>query len=202
MAMAAIDPSRIQGLRMATTLKREGESQPGQPVEYKTSNGGTVKTTDEFVQRFADFVGSEFPGTLSWADVVAHMGQGSERQLSELVIKFYMSNLLSLRRVPDAFQVIASERPIASPIARLYASRFPKHSDRFAMPNLRHEMVSVDSVCARLMPAIDGSRNYQDFLNYVDEWPDNIMERSPAEVRKIVDRVLQKLGEQALLLRA
>jgi hypothetical protein len=79
--------------------------------------------------------------------------------LSEMLLKVYARDLVSLHVWPPRFARMCGERPRASALARLQAGR------GWRLTNLRHENVDLSGPMARrLVQLLDGTRTRQELL--------------------------------------
>jgi methyltransferase-like protein len=117
----------------------------------------------------------------------------------------YSDNLVELHAYAPHFVVEVSERPVASPVARLNAAT------RGPVTNVRHERVRLNEVSYYLMPYLDGSRDRAALLKVMEKWeaqghPEEKQEGQPAEDEGqestpagLLDSMLQQLANAALL---
>jgi methyltransferase-like protein/SAM-dependent methyltransferase len=118
----------------------------------------------------------------------------------------YSDNLVELHVYAPHFVVEVSERPVASPVARLNAAT------RGPVTNVRHERVRLNEVSYCLLPHLDGSHDRAALLEIMERRPPQErreeegqdgepskaagQESTPAE---LLDSVLQQLANAALL---
>jgi methyltransferase-like protein/SAM-dependent methyltransferase len=126
----------------------------------------------------------------------------------------YSDNLVELHVYAPHFVVELSERPVASPVARLNAEK------RGPVTNVRHERVRLNEVSYYLLPYLDGSRDRATLLEIMEGWTaqgrieeeqdgepaeeaaqarpgsESDRENTPAE---LLDSVLQQLANAALM---
>ena len=80
--------------------------------------------------------------------------EGDERALAEVLLKAYAAGIVEFHLHPPQFVTFPSERPVASPLARLQAQNGSK------IINLRHHNIKVeDSLGRGLLQLLDGSRD-------------------------------------------
>jgi methyltransferase-like protein len=117
----------------------------------------------------------------------------------------YSDNLVELHIYAPHFVVEVSERPVASPVARLNAAT------RGPVTNARHERVRLNEISLHLLPYLDGSRDRAALLEIVEGLVAQGLiaaehdggsaeaaehEDTPAEM---LDSVLQQLANAALM---
>ncbi len=116
----------------------------------------------------------------------------------------YSDNLVELHVYAPHFVVEVSERPVASPVARLNAAT------RGPITNVRHERVRLNEVSYYLLPYLDGSRDRAALLEIMErraaQGRGEGQEGQPAEAvghadtpADLLDSVLQQLANAALL---
>ena len=103
------------------------------------------------------------------------------RSLGMSLLRLYVSSrLIELHATPPAFTVVVSERPVASPLARLQAR------ESTDVTNLRHEPVRLGDAERVLLAHLDGTRSRDEVLALVND-------RSTGEA------VLDQFARRALL---
>ena len=86
------------------------------------------------------------------------------RSLGLSLLRLYVSSrLVELHTAPPAFAGSVSERPIASPLARLQAI------ESTDVTNLRHEPVRLNDTESVLVAQLDGTRSREEVLALVNE---------------------------------
>ena len=131
------------------------------------------------------------------------------RALGEILLATYAAGLVDLHCYPPRFVVAPSERPLASPLARLEVQR------RSVVTSLRHTSVGIDDALGqRLLQLLDGTR---DRAALVDELarilragpesratrgvntPESPLDQALAALPDELEANLAKLGRLALL---
>jgi len=118
----------------------------------------------------------------------------------------YSDNLVELHVYAPHFVVEVSERPVASPVARLNAAT---HGP---VTNVRHERVRLNEAGCYLLPYLDGSRDRAALLEIMEGWTaqerreEKEQEGAPSELAghedtpaELLDSLLQQLANAALL---
>lgn len=85
------------------------------------------------------------------------------RVLGTRLLNAYLSNFIELYVRPHRYPLEASERPVASPMARWLAREGP------SVTNLRHENVRINDIARQLLPLLDGSRDRRALLQQLAE---------------------------------
>ncbi len=110
---------------------------------------------------------------------VAELVDDDERRMA--LLRMYWADLLELAPAPSAFQVEVSERPAASPLARLQISR-----GETRLITLRGTVVTLDDPVSRFFVSLlDGSRTH-----------DEIAEAMAGQVGEPLDAVRAALPDQ------
>ena len=115
----------------------------------------------------------------------------------------YSDNLVELHIYAPHFVVEVSERPVASPVARLNAAK------RGPITNARHERVRLNKLSYHLLPYLDGSRDRAALLEIMEglaaqgliaaEQDDEPAEGAGDTPAELLDSLLQQLANAALL---
>jgi methyltransferase-like protein/SAM-dependent methyltransferase len=128
-------------------------------------------------------------------------------RLARYVLHAFLANLVELHTLAPVFTLDVSERPVASPLARLQAQ-----GDAPRVTNLRHRQVAVDPADRLVLRHLDGSRDRAALLDMLeglvadgtltldtsDSCPDN-REQDRANLDRALDACLRRLANAALL---
>jgi hypothetical protein len=139
------------------------------------------------------------------------LGEGDARAVAELLLGAYAAKLVDLRARPPRLAARVSDRPVASPIARLQAAAGPDvHLTSLLGENLRPP---AESIGRRLLPLLDGSRDRAALLDELvalartgeAEILDNgVRVEDPERIRTLfrpeLERQLRELAVNALLM--
>jgi methyltransferase-like protein/2-polyprenyl-3-methyl-5-hydroxy-6-metoxy-1,4-benzoquinol methylase len=120
----------------------------------------------------------------------------------------YSTQLVELSAFAPCFARTASERPVASPWARLQAQ------DGFTVTNMRHERLDLNAVHAHVLRYLDGTRNRDEVLEAIMVGPvaggkmivrqGETPVQDPNQIREIlrpeVDQGFEQLAASALLI--
>jgi methyltransferase-like protein/2-polyprenyl-3-methyl-5-hydroxy-6-metoxy-1,4-benzoquinol methylase len=145
------------------------------------------------------------PGTTPGPTVVAQ----DTRILGEALLACYANGattLIELHAYDHPFVTAVSERPVASPLARLQAT------EDGCVTNLRHEETTLESFDRQLLPALDGSRDRAALLAVATDLAvsseftvreDGQPVRDPERIRQLagtlLDKHLVQLAHNAML---
>ena len=194
------------------------------PEEFTAGNGLTLTTSAPVVKAALLCLGEVWPGAVAFdvllAQARARLGSAAghdvdpARQdalaLGKALLTAYASAgepLVELSLRPPCFAAEVSERPAASPLARLQAE------STHQVTNLRHEVVSVTPFDRQLLPYLDGTRDrpalVESLLGRVqrelmqisqEDQPVTDSERARAILAEVLEQQLPKLAQAALLL--
>ncbi len=147
--------NRVAGMRVAVASSlimamSEAERQ-GQTRASALGNG------EPLVQELLLWLAELAPRNVSVAEIAAwrtRQASASDRPIEALLAEAYIGGVVELFLQPAALTTSASERPVASPVARAMAKT------RARVVNLRHEMVNLsDPFAHRVVPLLDGTRD-------------------------------------------
>lgn len=163
-------PDRLMNLHIASRAQAVNEqpdlTSPG--VEKFRSGDGATLTTDHPVTKVAMMqLRAAWPQAIHFADLLAaartQLGLAASPEKSAIdaqalaanLLKAYAysGNLVELHVHPARFITEISERPVASPWARLQAD------EPGQITNLRHERVELDDMARFLLRQLDGTRD-------------------------------------------
>lgn len=193
------DPAAIRRLRAASSacaLTDPADSGSGAPIAFGNDRGGAMSCKDPVSQAVMRVLTAAWPHSLDFDDLVAKTGHavpptaaGKEAALvTEVLLQIYRLGLVELRVHEPRFCCEAGPRPCASPIARLQSNRSA------TVANLRHVPVALpDEAICKLVRLMDGTRDRTQLAQELN--------RIKADAEPL-DRILEELGQQALLLPA
>lgn len=136
-----------------------------EPQNYRTVSGMVVTTTRPLMKAVMKVLAQTYPGTIPFEllrmkarEMVGEVG--NPRQVAEdsqmlamgLLTSHLSSDLIELHGMPLSFARAASERPVATPLARLSARKG-------IIPNRRHEVVRLNELDRHLIPLLDGTND-------------------------------------------
>jgi hypothetical protein len=132
-------------------------------VEFRGPLGATLTTDHNPTKRALARLGAAWPAAVP----VAELGG-----VEEAMLRGYAANLVQLHVWAPAVASTPSDRPVASPLARLQAARGTR------VTTLRHATVEVpDELGRRLIGLLDGSRDRAALLRELSR-PADELERS------------------------
>jgi len=187
-------------------------SAPDSKEEFSTTEGVKLRTNHPLIKTTLRMLYEIWPESLSFESLAAKLRSGlapleiNAKELAEVMLQCYVGQFVELHRFVPRFTAEASERPIASPLARLQAG-VGGH-----LTNLRHMSVDVYDLDRMVLSLLDGTRDLPRLLDAVEKAMANgelqLQHDGPAppegvHVRGILERevpgILQRLAKNALL---
>jgi hypothetical protein len=162
-------PSVVRGMLAATPARPAGDLAPGR-VEFRGPRDTSLTTDHDLVKRALVQLGEAWPRAVPVAGLIdSEDGAGA---LCDTLLRAYAANFVELHTWAPELATAASERPVASALARLQAAEGTR------ITNLRHASVEVpDALGRRLITLLDGTRD-RDALLRALERPADELERS------------------------
>ena len=214
-----VDSARVMGLYVAAGVREDGDAelQTGAHQAFKASNGARFQTNDDLTKAAMPILSAAWPRALSFEDLFAGAARvcGSanaapdspdRRRLAGNLLKLYAGNLVELHSIPSSFVTAVSERPRATPLARLQASR------NTLVTNLRHESLAVNEVERRVLALLDGERTRSAVVDGLlaavnagklslkrGEQPITDLGERATQLGRMYDQLLPQFGRKALL---
>jgi SAM-dependent methyltransferase len=184
----SLTPASLQRLRVASSAQVDG-SPDGPEVVFRARTNETLTTRDQVLITALRTLRDIWPGSIAFDElagaVSGDVGAGVDevgRSLGLSLLRLYVSSrLVELHMAPPAFAGSVSERPIASPLARLQAI------ESTDVTNLRHEPVRLNNAERVLVIQLDGTRSREEVLGLVTE-------------RATGEAVLHQFARRALLI--
>ena len=201
-----IDPERITHMSAASDAQPsspEPDIRSTLPLEFKYPSGGSMSTNHPLAKCAMLHLGRTWPQAVPFPELLrearALSGRdasspptpaGEDRSwLSDMVLKLYAANFLELHVHAPVFTGRASERPVASELARAQVQRGP------SVANLRHGSIQVeDDVARELLGLLDGTRDRAQVLMELRR-----RSNSSEITAEKVDSNLDRLAKMALL---
>lgn len=204
-------PARVQHLYASSRAQRvEDDPQRPQVARFESGSGATLTTDHPVAAAALQHLCQQSPRAVAFKDLLAvaarQLGMDAisaddtQKLAMTLLQGFaYSAQLVDLYTFAPDFTVNVSERPLASPLARLQAQASP------IVSNLRHERVELDPFSHTLLPLLDGRRDQPALLD--DLWKIERISRRLAEVEnpeaaleRELSGVLNWMARTALLL--
>jgi hypothetical protein len=151
-APAEVDLSRVSRLYVSL-LGHPGQlnqARKDAPIVFRTSAGVDIEISDPELKAPIAALAEVWPQALP-------VGAFDPR-MAGAFLQFWASGLVELLAAPEPFTVVVSDRPTASPLARLQAAE-----EGTAITTLRHGEVLVnDPVSRRFITLLDGAHTHDD----------------------------------------
>lgn len=165
-------PDAVINMHIASSARpisaRPDLTSPDRSEEFRAANGVVMATRSPLAKAAVVLLGEVWPQShpcvqlLNKARDLAGMSQGAPSEttsgemaeLCEFLVKNYRVDVVELHAHQAKFEVVASERPVVSPLARLQALQDG------TVTNLRHTSVAIgDRLVRQLLLLLDGSRD-------------------------------------------
>ncbi len=194
---AKVKATRVQALYAsspASSLPVNSEEESARIRAFFSEAGAQMKTSHPLVIALISRLIESSPRSTHFEELLAEFGPENTEPISEILLSMYTAGLVDLAVWRPAFVSIAGERPEASPLARLQASRGS------TMTTLNHATVEAeDDQVRRLVTLLDGTRNRAELMRDLLGSPPAGGERGTLD--RELDRNLATVAKLALLIR-
>ncbi|MGC1362703.1 MAG: hypothetical protein WA826_16135, partial [Silvibacterium sp.] len=178
----------------ASSLPVNSEEESARIRAFFSEAGAQMKTSHPLVIALISRLIESSPRSTHFEELLAEFGPENTEPISEILLSMYTAGLVDLAVWRPAFVSIAGERPEASPLARLQASRGS------TMTTLNHATVEAeDDQVRRLVTLLDGTRNRAELMRDLLGSPPAGGERGTLD--RELDRNLATVAKLALLIR-
>ena len=179
--------------------------------EFRSKDGTSLSTANPAVKAPLLALFRVWPRSLAFEDLATAVSQllgpsGPRReQLAQVVLNCYRAHLLELSVSQPEFVLAVSERPMASPVARVLSL------SEVRVPNLRHRSVELEGLDRLILRYLDGSRDRaallaellkavaDGVLEIQRDGPPPAQEQLTAALEEALGETLQRLAGSALL---
>jgi len=153
--------------------------------EFRNAQGASMKTGHPLAKAAIAELANAWPASLDFHELLNRVRnrfqgknvaalEGDETSLSKIILWTYAAGLVELHTYQPAFTLDISERPVASPLARLQLLSGNR------ITNLRHTSVQMEGPLEqRLLLLLDGTRDRTAILNELA----NLVESGAASLR-------------------
>ncbi len=165
-----IDPARLTSLHLAGNIKPVSE-QPDlaseTAEEFRSKGGFMIRASHPWLKTALLLLGEAWPASPGFEELLAavrgRLGQTStsldaDREVRDFLtgalLQCYEAGLVELHRFPPQFSRTVSDRPLASPVARLQA-----RMESAQITSLMHYSVALGPFERLLLQLLDGSRD-------------------------------------------
>lgn len=174
-----LGPKPLLQMRLASSAQSAEAVNLNSEDRATFRRGGSVLTTNDNVVKAAMLKLREiWPSSITFPELAALarsraagrpipvnadvMSEGTER-LAGTMLRCFATGQVDLHVAPPAYTTTLSERPAASPLARLQAER------ESLVTNRQHQTVRLDDLQRQVLRALDGNRDQQAILQRLAE---------------------------------
>ncbi len=162
-----VTPATLKSLYVGSPL----EFNPEKPTEFSCVRG-SINSDNPVIQMAIHCLARAWPNSIAFDDLLqqvrAQLGGETahdESTLAEIILRCYSIGLMELNFAQQNFVVNLSDKPTASPLARLEAKTGKE------LTNLRCELLNVEnSLGLRILPYLDGTRDQAALVDLMVEW--------------------------------
>lgn len=184
-----VEPGRVRGL-YATTIARAAEKKGAAQV-YEVEGLAKIQTSHPLVIGLMARLLEAAPQRVHFEELTAELGAENAEALCEVLLSMYGMGVVELAAWRPSMALRAGERPEASALARLQASRGE------AVTTLTHNSVELkDDLVRRLMMLLDGTRDREALKRELGE---AVAESERAAVERDLERNLEIVAMLGLL---
>lgn len=169
----ALRPEAVMGFHIASPMKpvtADATAIASGSMEFKGKGGLTLTTQDALMKAAMLHLARKWPMPVPFDLLLetARKQSGAQvadgRDLATRLLNCYVSGLLEFSMSPPSFVVEVSERPVASPYARLRAAQGPM------VVNMRLESVELGGPSRQLLAHLDGRHDRAALNELVGTW--------------------------------
>jgi len=206
-------PEAVERMWIASAAKpvsREPDLKSDAAEDFRIDEAGhTLTSRDPMMKAAMTCLSRTWPASIQFGDLVKRAAElagldiaethaEQSRQLATRLLNCYTAGLAEFSLGPPQFVASVSERPVASPYARLRARAGAK------VVNMRLESTVLSEPGRLVMQHLDGRHDRAALVQLVQEWMDkrskeNSTDDAPGEVARYVDELLASFARGALL---
>ena len=163
----AIAPERVYGLHVASGGKPTGKPvdlSTDVPAQFQSRSGMVISISAPLLKAAMLTLLEVWPGTITYLDLLKKAVAKLDREATNedlqslalgLLSAYVSSDLVEFHAAPLSFARVPGEKPVAVAHARVNAA-----DGRAAVANRRHEVVKLTDLNLRLLPLLDGTRDW------------------------------------------
>ncbi len=206
-------PTRLEEIALAGFLRHRGDDSltADGPARFETASGTTIASSSPPLKLALATIGQQWPQAIAFRQLVEDVGRQLEasasggaglsdsdrEELGKNLIECVANGLIEPRAAADRFVVDVSDRPTASPWARLEAESQREVTNRL------HEPVRLDEMAHSLLQYLDGQHDRAALLAVVQEAARTgrlsiLREGIPAGQETVSGQFLEQALDQAL----
>jgi Predicted methyltransferase regulatory domain/Methyltransferase domain len=188
-------PLVLESLAVSSPAERVDGSEREGRVTFQGPAGSKLTTDHPLVIRALTEVAHSWPAAVWVRELIpADASEADRAALCGALLRSYAGNLVQLHALPPPLTTVVSERPEASPLARLQAGSGE------LVTNLRHTSVRIeDELGRRLVRLLDGTRDRAELLSELTAFLLEGGREVPPDLDGGLERSLQGLAGLALL---
>lgn len=218
----AVQPDSLRFLHVASAAKPVTEPvnvTSDENVSFRSASGMNMATNRPLLKSAMRILQQAYPATVPFEELrkQARAALGSEnvdpkviaedtQVLAVGLLNCYMgSDLIELHGMPIEFVRVPGEKPVATPLARLQATRG-------SITSRRHEIVRLSDLDRHLIPLLDGTNDRKALAEKLTDiaksgalniQKDSVPLYDPKDIRhaieSVIDQALQNVGRMAIL---
>jgi len=212
----ALNPDRLQGLHVASSLKpenKEPDVKSSTQETFKMPNSpANVQITDPLCKNAMMALVERFPASISFDELCLEARKRlnplmtpdevtktrDRNMIGRMILQFYMSlvdRLVELRKIPVPVYTKVGERPTTTPLTRAQAN------GARGATNLKHELGNLGEFERQILRHLDGKHDKAKLTDMLVEMvttgvlnahKDGVKVTEPAEIRKLISPALDE----------
>jgi methyltransferase-like protein/SAM-dependent methyltransferase len=207
----ALQPQAIQKAWIASSARPVAaepnqEANTAQQFRATDKDALTLTTRDPLMKAAMTQLGQIWPAWIAFSDLITATAGGQpatvdqSQQLAARLLRCYTSGLVELSLGPPRLVSRISDRPTASPYARLLAR------DGAKVVNMKLESTMLDEAGRLVLQNLDGRHDRRALVAIVQAWLDDkassghARDKLPSSAESCVDQLLQSFARGALLI--
>jgi hypothetical protein len=199
------DPGRVTALAVSGKPKPDPDPcdlAPGVAVTFTTKNGAAARTDLAIAKAALTVLPARWPGRVPFPELVRLAASALGREptpedsesLANLLTRVWQTGLVELHGHVPRYAAAVSERPVASPLARMQLQTGPLAATVFLTP-----MLFDDAPSRRLVQLLDGTRTKDQIAaELLGAFPEG-NRPDPAALRAGIEQRLERMAHGGLL---
>jgi 2-polyprenyl-3-methyl-5-hydroxy-6-metoxy-1,4-benzoquinol methylase len=162
-----VRPERVRRLFVASPAQVERPGAAGATggtagtVEYSSPYVDRASITDVFVNGLMARLMGAWPRSVAVEEIIAHESDAAAERVCATLAQLLLIGLVEFDAYPPACAIAVSDRPVASPVARLQARRGTE------VAHLRHGTVTLTPLHREVLMQLDGSRGRREIVEHL-----------------------------------
>ncbi|HJZ90360.1 MAG TPA: class I SAM-dependent methyltransferase [Gemmataceae bacterium] len=199
------DPAAVSVLAASGRPKADSDPvdlSPGVGVTFSTGAGAAIRTDSDIAKAALTVLTRRWPGRVWFRDLVGLAARDLRREptpadtdtLADLMVRVWTNGLVELHGHVPRYVEVVSERPVASPLARIQARTGP-----LAVTMLLTPMLFDDAPSRRMLQLLDGTRTREQIAEEMESAFAPESRPDPAALRAGIDQRLERMARGGLL---